>query len=377
MVTALAIFFAGSELLAQTGMDPSSALLLNPGGTSGAGGTASDRQQLDRRLESDRYTVRPRETNRQSGQQTGPRPQQQRQDETRPKAKQQGGGDGRSAVGAVSESISESETVLPTDSSGAVVLSNQNTSPPSHDPRSSEVDVSEESYEINRLMEISIGSGYLYEDSSSAYSYRRYSLASPVYSVQARVWLSSEFALGGRYHSSFGGAVSDANADVTAARNLMAAGLYYRKSFDRGNLHVGVEFMDTQFDVASTATEHVKTRTSGIRGSLEGEFYNSTGRSSWSIGLNVAPRIQHEEKDAGLPVRSGTSVEGQIIGLSIQRKWRFDSEHAMFIRIEHSMERDLFTGPASPADPISSMTPDGVTATTGTTLIQFGYNWGN
>ena len=69
-------------------------------------------------------------------------------------------------------------------------------------------------------------------------------------------------------------------------------------------------------------------------------------------------------------------MNAYAIGASLERLWRFDSSNALFIRLEHKIERDLFTGSATLADPIGGATPNGVAATVGTTLIQFGYNWG-
>jgi hypothetical protein len=60
----------------------------------------------------------------------------------------------------------------------------------------------------------------------------------------------------------------------------------------------------------------------------------------------------------------------------VERRWLFDSSNSIFLRLQHDVEQNAFSGPASSPDQVSGSTPNGVGVTHGTTVIQFGYDWG-
>jgi hypothetical protein len=356
------ILLASTKSAAQSSIDPSSALLLNPAGSSSVRPRAGET-----RLDSGRYTIRPRVDK------TSDRPA----DKTPPSP--------RKPVETTSSkepdpAPSATPSPQPTSAGGTV-------NPGSAQPGSAQTDEPQAlavegsgaevipAPEATRMLDISVATVYLYEDAQSSYSYRQETMASPAYSAAARAWLSPEFAVGGSYLATFGGQVADQTASVSASRTETAFGLYLRKLFASSHLTFGVELIDSQFRVSSDAVSKLKTKSSGVRLSMEGEFQSSAS-SAWLIGFSASPRLQHEEITAATEVRSGTGVNAYAVGASLERRWRFDNSNAMFIRLEHKFERDLFTGSATLADPIGGATPNGVAASVGTTLIQFGYNWG-
>lgn len=228
----------------------------------------------------------------------------------------------------------------------------------------------------DRLLEISIATAYLYENAESGYSFRQNTMAGPAYAAAAKVWFSPEFAIGGSYFSSLGGQVADGASAVSASRTDTAFGVYIKRIFSHSDLTFGIELLDTQFKISGDTVSKVNTKSNGVRVSIEGEFESSPS-SSWVVGFSASPKIQHEESPAATNAQSGTAVNAYQVGASIERRWQFDATHAVFLRLEHRVERDLFTGSASQADPVGGATPSGVAATVGTTVIQFGYNWGN
>ncbi|CAN5609006.1 hypothetical protein BH10BDE1_BH10BDE1_21480 [soil metagenome] len=350
------LVFASARAFAQSSIDPSSALLLNSNNSSTNRPRASET-----RLDSGRYTVRPR-ADRTS-------------DKTSDKASDK--------PANTKKPVETSTAAKPVEASPSTVSApsvETATMTESHeDPRAleatSEGAVMVALPEATRLLDISIATAYLYEDSQSGYSFRQETMASPAYVATGRAWLSPEFAVGGTYLSTFGGQVADRAAAVTASRTETAFGIYLRKLFAQSHVTFGVELIDSQFRVSSDTVSKLKTKSGGVRLSLEGEFQTSLS-SAWLIGFSASPRLQHEEITAATEARSGTGVNAYAVGASLERRWRFDSSNALFIRLEHKFERDLFTGPATLADPIGGATPDGVAASVGTTLIQFGYNWG-
>jgi hypothetical protein len=361
------ILLASTKSAAQSSIDPSSALLLNPAGSSSVRPRAGET-----RLDSGRYTIRPRVDK------TSDRPA----DKTPPSP--------RKPVETTSSKEPDpapSATPSPQPTSAGGTVNPGSAQPGSAQPGSAQTDEPQAlavegsgaevipAPEATRMLDISVATVYLYEDAQSSYSYRQETMASPAYSAAARAWLSPEFAVGGSYLATFGGQVADQTASVSASRTETAFGLYLRKLFASSHLTFGVELIDSQFRVSSDAVSKLKTKSSGVRLSMEGEFQSSAS-SAWLIGFSASPRLQHEEITAATEVRSGTGVNAYAVGASLERRWRFDNSNAMFIRLEHKFERDLFTGSATLADPIGGATPNGVAASVGTTLIQFGYNWG-
>jgi hypothetical protein len=224
------------------------------------------------------------------------------------------------------------------------------------------------------LLEIAVGTAYLYENSSSSYSYRRYSLAAPAYSVDARVWLSPEFGVGGSYLSSLGATVGDGGNDSAVSRADTSFGLFVRKSIGQdGNerdLILGLEFVDFQFRSPVDSTNRLKTNSAGAKLSVRGDW------SDFRLGFSIAPKLQHEESSQATGVQSGASVESYRVGFMIERRWLFDNSNSIYLRLQHDVEQNAFSGPASSPDQVTGATPNGVGVTQGTTVIQFGYDWG-
>lgn len=364
---------------AQT-VDPSSALLLNRANSDSSTRSRTSDPRSDSRLDSGRYTVRPRPETR-----TETRPETKSEARLAPTTRRTV--EPAPTPGPVSEPVyvpiksstsntssnpsvnnEESSVLLPSTSDGVVVLSGTESS--------DSTDSTTPTVLSNRLLEVSIATAYLYENAESGYSFRQATMAGPAYTAAAKVWFSPEFAIGGSYFSSLGGQVADGASAVSASRTDTVYGIYLKKPFSTSALTFGIEFLETQFKISGDAVSKLNTKSNGLRVSIEGEF-QSGPRSSWAVGFSASPKIQHEESPAATNAQSGTAVNAYQVGASIQRRWQFDSAHAIFFKLEHRLERDLFTGSASRADPIGGATPTGVAATVGTTVIQFGYNWGN
>lgn len=352
--------FLVTNAFAQTGIDPSSALLLNSGNRTQdrATGERSTNEARDARLESGRYTVRPRDR-------AGERPTE-RQPAPTPTPKKQGAAN-LPPVSAEPTPTSTTAVVVPVNEQGSVVIPNVD----------HQADPAEPVILHSRggnLLEIAIGTAYLYENSSSSYSYRRYSLAAPAYSVDARVWLSPEFGVGGSYLSSLGATVGDGGNDSAVTRADTSFGVFVRKSVGQdGNekdLTLGLEFVDFQFRSPADSLNRVKTKGTGARLSVRGDWVD------FRLGFSIAPKLQHEESSPASGVQSGASVESYRVGFMIERRWLFDSSNSIFLRLQHEVEQNAFSGAATSPDQVSGSAPNGVGVTQGTTVIQFGYDWG-
>lgn len=341
-----------STAVAQSTIDPSSALLLNA--PSRSAGRSSEKATSETRNDSTRYTVRPRAA--------GERPEKAA---TSTQATSQ-----TTTVKTVTPAPTPAPVVLAPSEKGAVVVVMD---PPLVEPAI--VEVRDPQPTVKHILELSIATAYLYENAESNYSFRQATMGGPAYAASARAWLFSEFAVGGRLLSTLGGQVADRGQAKSAGRTEIVYGIYLRKNFAESNLIFAAEYVDSEFKVSSDVISKLKTRSSGVRVSIESEFQSQN--SSWSLGFSVMPKLQHEEIAAATDVRSGTSVNAYSVGASIARSWKFNNSNAVFVKFEHRLERDLFTGSATLPDPIGGATPNGVAATVGTTLIQFGYGWGD
>lgn len=338
-VSTLVVLVSGAYAVAQSTMDPSSALLLNPGAR--AAGRSSDKSDS-----STRYTVRPRTSVERT---------------EKPEKIEK-------ATGKRVVEPAPTPVILPATEDGAVVIV--------HDSQPVAEPVVERKTEVSdsHILELGIATAYLYENAESAYSYRSSTMGGPAYAANAKAWLSSEFGIGGEYHSTLGGQVNDRGSAQAASRAQSGYGIFLRKIFSSANLVFGVEWVDSEFKVANETVSKLRTKSSGVRVGVKSEFLNATN-SSWSLGFWAMPKIQHTETAAATDVRSGTSVSAYAVGASVMRRWNFDHSNSVFVNIEHKLERDLFSGAASGVDPIGQATPNGVSVTVGTTLIQFGYSW--
>lgn len=353
---------AAATGIANAQIDPSSALLLN---SSRSGGSPA---------ESSRYTIRPR-------------PETTRKDETRTVRKPR---EDESPSEPVTVNIPSGQTVEATPNSSQnlqpliIRCEEPSTCPPvlvqggTHQP--SQPLVRENLRKLN-LIELSFAPGYLYNNSDSSYSYRSYTSSTPTLTVDANVYLSGTFALHGAYTGTLSGHVSDANngsKNVPASQEWFVAGFRWRKFFgvDVASpvLYFSVDYYDYQFRVPSDAVLREKLRSTGVRISLDAEI-PANQRRSWTVGASLAPKLRHAELSTGVEFQSGGNVDANAVGLSLGGRVQFERSDAIFWKLSHTVEKDLFSGQASKADPQSGLTPQGVAVINSFTLFEIGYTW--
>jgi hypothetical protein len=339
----------GLSAVASAQIDPSSALLLNQG----------DRRAItDPAVDSGRYKVVPR---------SGPTSR-------RSQAVDSGGQE-------------PSETAPPPGSTPAPSVSQPASSP-------SPAVVSEESSQANSeerradvgprdgLLEIRVSPGFVYNDSDSAYFYRRYHSAAAAIAAEANVWLLPSAGLSLGYLGTVGGHVGDSlngSKNVPAHQEWFTIGIRTKntpENGDGGAKHsFGFDYVDYQFRVAGSSVFRQKLATTGVRLSMETEIPVNQMRS-WTFGLSFSPKLQHRElRSSGVP-KSGPGADASSLGFSVGGEIRLDPDSSMFWQVSHSFEKDLFSGSATAADPISGLTPSGVSVMNSFTLFRFGYRWG-
>jgi hypothetical protein len=237
--------------LASAQIDPSSALLLNPdtGASTREGG-----------LDSGRYTVKPAPKT-----QSAPAP---RRMEVKEKAEQR----------PASETPQEKSTqtfapeaagvpkVVPNPQPGTFLSGADAPLPPPQPITETVLGGSEEEINEykqmlnpqdrrNNLMELSIAPAFIYNDSKSPYSFRKYSTASPAIGGDGRVWFTPFFGVQAGYMTTLSGSVSDTSVGLAShdhcrtnfyeSRNSQPKFSNYREIFSVVN--VGTRFLRTLF----------------------------------------------------------------------------------------------------------------------------------
>jgi hypothetical protein len=233
------------------------------------------------------------------------------------------------------------------------------------------------------LLEIRVAPAFIYNDSDSAYYYRRYHSASAAISADANVWFSPSTGMALGYLGTLGGHVGDSlngSKNVAAHQEWFSVGIRTKKlpvTEQESPLHsFGFDYVDYQFRIPGTSTSRQKLATTGVRLSMETEVPVNPLRS-WVFGLSFSPKLQHRELRSSGFFRSGPGAEASALGVSLGGKIKLDSDNAAYWQISHSFEKDLFSGTATSADPISGLTPSGVSVMNSFTIFRFGYSWGD
>jgi hypothetical protein len=350
-VSLLALITALS-LHANAQIDPS-VLLLN------SGSTPADH---DRGLEAGRYTVRPKENSKES---SIKRVQQSATTETKTETK----------VEVTETSKTVSPTPSPTPALTAPVLN------PQPENVVQVLDVKDD--RRLTMLELAIAPGYLYNVSDSSYSFRSYNASAPTISIDAKVWLTPTFAAHTSYLGTVSGNVNDSSSgtrNVAATQQWNTVGVRSRKFFGSTRLaptlEFGLDYYEYEFRVPSDAQTRERLKSTGVQLSLESEIPTSPYRS-YTLGFSFVPKLQHKETATSVDFQSGGSVDANGVGLSIGSKVRFDRSNAMFWKLTYSVEKDVFGGDASLADPLTGVAPSGVSVTNTFSLIQLGYTWGD
>jgi len=235
----------------------------------------------------------------------------------------------------------------------------------------------------NNLLDISFSAGYLYNDSSSTYSFRKYSTAAPAVIGDAHIWLSPEFGVGGSYLTTLSGSLPDGSHPsrvVPTTQQTFTLGIRYRDYFTHDLTYPyliwGADYYQYHLSVPQDAQSRADLYSTGAKFSIMGVF---PGRRSyaWNLGFGLFPKMYHHEGSNAAGFRSGGHADANSVEILIGGQWQLSPSSSMFWRVTYQIEKDIFTGQASVPDPSSHTTPTGVSVTNSTVFLQMGYGWGN
>lgn len=352
-------------------IDPSSALLLNSGRGTNSG------------IDSGRYKIRPKaESSKKDDQHGVPAKKQKEEENNEPVTVTVPYGQPvlASDYATSSQVISPQQVIVRCDALAAACANSNG-----KESGSSGAEPRQDYRDLGRrlnLMDLSFSPGYIYNNSDSGYSYRSYTYSTPTLTVDANVWMHPGFALRGSYTGTLSGHISDSangSKNIPAMQEWFTAGFRSRKFFGSdamaSALSFGFDYYDYQFRVPSDAALREKLHSTGIRLALDAEIPVSASRS-WTVGATLAPKLRHVELSTGIDFQSGGNVDANSVGISFGSRIQFERHDAVFWKVSHTVEKDLFSGDATKADQ-NGTTPSGVAVINSFSLIEVGYAWGN
>jgi hypothetical protein len=232
------------------------------------------------------------------------------------------------------------------------------------------------------LLEIQVAPFFLYNDSNSPYWYRSYSNFAPGFSLLADIWFTPSFGVEVGYKKSIGGSVkASANSEnhISAGHEWLSGGLRFRRFFGMGKtvpvFTFGIDYREYYFKVPSDDPLRVRLKMAGPRLVAETKIPVSQ-RFQWVYGLEVTPFTKAQEQSTGVTHQSGTENETFGFGVSAGGEYKLARTNRMFYRLSYYLERSLYSGPASRADPNSGVTPSSVPVNNSFTMFEFGFIWG-
>jgi hypothetical protein len=235
----------------------------------------------------------------------------------------------------------------------------------------------------NTLLELSVSSGVMYNNSTSNYSFRNYNDVAPLLGIDGRVWITPSFGLESSYLGTMSDNVIDSNdghETVPAVQQWFDTGLRFRKFFGTSvlatELIFGIDYIEYDFKVPADANFRDRLESTGVAFKIDADLPTSRS-TSWLLGFTVRPRISHSESPTAAGFSSGGNVDANAIGASVGQRYRFDTTNAFFWKFDYSIEKDNFSGTSTRIDPNTGYAPSGVSVSNSFMTLQLGYTWGD
>lgn len=233
------------------------------------------------------------------------------------------------------------------------------------------------------IMNITIAPSYLYLDSSSPYWYRNYHSSGPGLALSTDIWLTPFVGITGRYMTSLAAEIDNDPATERTAlvdHRSTDAGLLFRKysSLSKKSpwFTFGIKFTEYQMIVPKADTNRTRIKSKGAALELETHLPTSN-TSSWYFGTQISPKLKISEEATSINIKSGDSPTSYAVHFMFGQEFSFDRHSSMFWQISHRVEKTIYDGAANTADPITGIAPSGVHVTSGMSLFEIGYTWGD
>ncbi len=232
------------------------------------------------------------------------------------------------------------------------------------------------------FFDLEIAPAFLYLDSSSNYSFREYNFFSHGLVVSTRLALDKEFSLWGKYTTSLEADISSQGKNrVGVDDKRVKVGLDIKKTYWTGkkttSLFYGIFFLENNFKVSSEEENRVNLRTSGFGLRLKIKI-PVTEKKSWDLGVALAPKLLHREKDTNrFSLSSGTDAQASELSISLGCDYELSKGESFFWNLEVSSEKNIFSGPVSEPEPKTGQIPTNTSVKQVMSTLSFGYRWGS
>lgn len=232
-------------------------------------------------------------------------------------------------------------------------------------------------------VETTIAPGYLYVDSDSASWFRNYFSAAPVLFLGTRVWLNPSWGFGASYLHSFAGDISaqpGSHKKIQADHRQYEVDVLYRRfagnSRKSASLIAGLNYNEYQMIVPATSSDRVRVKTKGI-GLVLGVRIPQTSKKAFSVRTVLRPDTKVLEGGTAASYTSGRLESATTWSVELKSERVLNRKNVFFWGLAHSVDRMLYKGSATATDPVTGTTLDGISVTSGRTMLNVGFTWGD
>jgi hypothetical protein len=218
------------------------------------------------------------------------------------------------------------------------------------------------------IFEATLGSGYMYNSSSSSYYFKNYNDSGPTIDLNADIWLSPFLGVSAEYKSTLLNEISDSptqNQFVSSTQSWFDIGFKFRRFFGMAlsspALTVGLRYLQYQMSIPQSSLSRAKLTNQGPE--LNVDLALPVGRYSfWTLGLTLEP-LDSLAEASGATVRAGQSNQTIGFGASTGAEYRFSRQTTAFIKLSTTLYKSDFSGAANTSDPVTGNIPSNVPVT--------------
>jgi hypothetical protein len=233
------------------------------------------------------------------------------------------------------------------------------------------------------LVNLSVATGYLYQGSSSESWYRRFHSSGPGVTVDADVWLSPMLGINLDYFTTLSADVlaePTSNKRILVDHRFMNLGFQFRRysSFSRKSPSVtwGIQYSEYQMIVPKAEDNRAILKSTGASVGVVATV-PKTNTTAWTVGGDLYPKMKVSEGKTAIQVKSGNNPTAYGFRFVFGQIHTIDRSGQMFWRISHRVDKTVYAGDSSPVDPIGGAALTGVSVTSGTSMFEVGYTWGD
>lgn len=233
------------------------------------------------------------------------------------------------------------------------------------------------------LVNLSVATGYLYQNSSSESWYRKFNSSGPGVTVDADVWLSPMLGVNLDYFTTLSAdilAEPTSNKKILVDHRFMNLGFQFRRfsSFSRKSPSVtwGIQYSEYQMIVPKAEDNRAILKSTGVSVGVLAAV-PKTNTTAWTVGGDLYPKMKVSEEKTAIQIKSGNSPTSYGFRFTFGQVHTIDRSGQMFWRLSHRVDKTVYAGDSSPVDPIGGAALTGVSVTTGSSMFEVGYTWGD